>query len=88
MQVEQDRKIEQSRYIDVEDSDAYSLFMYAVRSSSGGSSSGGSSSGGSSSGGSSPHYGGGLGTSQSGGKKINIEIPIVICDSFNECFCT
>ena len=78
MQVEQDRKIEQSRYIDVEDSDAYSLFMYAVRSSSGGSSSGGSS----------PHYGGGLGTSQSGGKKINIEIPIVICDSFNECFCT
>jgi hypothetical protein len=75
MQVEQDRKIEQSRYIDVEDSDAYSLFMYAVRSSSGGSSSGGSSSGGSSSGGSSPHYGGGLGTSQSGGKKINMRSP-------------
>ena len=65
MQVEQDRKIEQSRYIDVEDSDAYSLFMYAVRSSSGGSSSGGSS----------PHYGGGLGTSQSGGKKINMRSP-------------
>jgi hypothetical protein len=75
MQVEQDREIEQSRHIDVEDSDAYSLFMYAVRSSSGGSSSGGSSSGGSSSGGSSPHYGGGLGTSQSGGKKINMRSP-------------
>jgi hypothetical protein len=70
MQVEQDREIEQSRHIDVEDSDAYSLFMYAVRSSSGGSSSGGSSSGGSS-----PHYGGGLGTSQSGGKKINMRSP-------------
>ena len=32
MQVEQDREIEQSRQIEVEDSDAYSLFVYAVRS--------------------------------------------------------
>ena len=32
MQVEQDKGVEQSRQIEVEESDAYSLFMYAVRS--------------------------------------------------------
>jgi hypothetical protein len=32
MQVEQEREIEQTGQIEVEESDAYSLFMYAVRS--------------------------------------------------------
>ena len=32
MQVEQDKEIEQSRQIEVEESDAYSLFVYTVRS--------------------------------------------------------
>jgi hypothetical protein len=32
MQVEQDREIKKSEQIEVEESDAYSLFVYAVRS--------------------------------------------------------